>query len=114
LEVDEPTSFQEAVDSPNHKEWMDAMKDEMDSMARNKIWELVDPPPQWKSIGNKWVFKKKRRADGLIEKFEARLVAKGFTQIESIYHEETFSPMARFASIRLLLTLVAHLDLELF
>ena len=45
LEVEEPTTFQEAVDSPNHKEWMDAIKDEMDSMARNKVWELVDLPP---------------------------------------------------------------------
>jgi len=53
LEVDELTSFKEAVDSPNHKEWMDTMKDEMDSMARNKVMELVDLPPQRKSIGNK-------------------------------------------------------------
>ena len=54
LEVDEPTTFKEAVDSPNHKEWMDTMEDEMDSMARSKVWELVDLPPQRKSIGNKW------------------------------------------------------------
>jgi len=53
LEVDEPTSFKEAIDSPNHKEWMDAIKDEMDSMARNKVWELVDLLPQRKCIGNK-------------------------------------------------------------
>jgi len=45
LEVKEPASFQEAFDSPNHKEWMDAMKDEMDLMARNKVWELVDLLP---------------------------------------------------------------------
>ena len=90
LEIEEPNSFQETVDSRNRKELIDSIRDEMDSMARNKIWELVDPPPQWKSIGNKWVFKKKRRADGLIEKFEARLVAKGFTQTEGIDYEETF------------------------
>ena len=114
LEVEEPTSYQEAIDSPSHKEWMDAMRDEMDSMARNKVWELVDLPPQRKSIGNKWVFKIKRRADGSIDKFKARLVAKGFTQIEGVDYEETFSPVVRFASIRLLLALVAHLDLELF
>jgi len=45
LEIEEPTFFQEAIDSPNHKEWMEAMRDEMDSMARNKVWELVDLPP---------------------------------------------------------------------
>jgi len=109
LEVDEPTSFKEAVDSPNHKEWIDAMKDEMGSMVRNKVWELVDLPPQRKSIENKWVFKIKHRTNGSIDKFKARLVAKGFIQVEGIDYEETFSPVVRFASICLLLTLVSHL-----
>jgi len=53
LEIDESTSFQEAVNSPSNKEWMDAMQDEMNSMIRNQVWELVDLPPQRKSIGNK-------------------------------------------------------------
>jgi len=113
LEVDEPTSFQQAIDLPNSKEWMDAMRDEMDSMLRNQVWELADFPPGRKSIGNKWVFKIKRRADGMIDKFKARLVVKGFTQIKGVDYEETFSHVVRIASIRLLLALVAHLDLEL-
>ena len=46
LEIEEPTSYVEAIDSPNHKEWMDAMRDELDSMARNEVWELVDLPPK--------------------------------------------------------------------
>ena len=69
---------------------MDAMKDEIDSMARNKVWELADLPPQRKYIGNKWVFKIKCREDGSINKFKVCLVAKGFTQIEGIDHEENF------------------------
>jgi len=45
LKIEEPTSYQEAIDSPNDKEWIDIMRDEMDSMARNMVWELVDLPP---------------------------------------------------------------------
>jgi len=92
---------------------MDTMRDEMDSLMRNQVWELVDLSPQRKSIGNKWIFKIKCRADGIIDKFKACLVAKGFTQIERVDYEETFSPMVRIASICLLLASVAHLDLEL-
>ena len=92
---------------------MDAMRDEMDSMMRNQVWELVILPPQRKPIGNKWVFKIKRWAHGMIDKFKAHLVAKGFTQIEGVGYEETLSLVVRMASIRLLLALAAHLDLEL-
>ena len=57
------------------------MKDEMDSMARSKVWELVDLPPQCKPIENKWVFKIKRRTHGSIDKFKARLVTKGLPKL---------------------------------
>jgi len=90
LEIEEPISYLEAQDSPHHKEWMDAMRDKLDSMARNEVWELVDLPPGRKAIGNKWVFKVKRRADGSFDKFKARLVAKGYTQVEDVDYEETF------------------------
>ena len=114
LEIEETTSYVEAIESPNHQEWMDAMRDELDSMARNEVWELVDLPPGRKAIGNKWVFKVKRRADGSHDKLNARLVAKGYTQVEGVDYEETFSPMVRLASVHQLLMLVAHLSLELF
>ena len=83
-------------------------------MTRNRVWELINLPPKRKSIGNKWVFKTKRWVDGLIDKFKVRLVVKGFTKIEGIDYKETFFHVVRFASIRLLLAMVAHLDLELF
>ena len=86
----------------------------MDSMAKNQVWELVDLPPGCKTIRNKWILKIKRKADESIDKYKAHLVAKGYTLREGIDYEETFSPVVRFVFIRLILAIVAHLDLELF
>ncbi|KAL0367960.1 UNVERIFIED_CONTAM: Retrovirus-related Pol polyprotein from transposon TNT 1-94 [Sesamum calycinum] len=112
--IDELTTYEEAVTSPNTNEWTTAMKEEMSSMAKNNVWELVDLQTGRKIIGNKWVLKVKRKADGSINKFKARLVAKGYTQKEGIDYEETLSPVVRFASVRLILAIVAHLNLKLF
>ena len=88
------------------------MSDEMNFMVRNQVCKPIDLPSQHKSIGNNGVFKIKHWADGMINKFKFHLVAKGFTQIEGVDCEENFSSVVRIASIRLLLVLVAHLDLE--
>lgn len=106
--------MKDALSGPNAREWMSAMQEEMDSMKKNQVWELVDLPKGRKSVGNKWVLKIKRKADGSIDRYKARLVAKGFTQIEGVDYEETFSPVVRFASIRLILALVSSMDLELY
>jgi len=93
---------------------MEAMREEMDSMAKNNVWELINLPPWCKCNGNKWFFKIKCHADGSINKFKACLVAKSFAQIKSIDYDEIFPLVVRFTFIRLLLALVTYLDLKLF
>ena len=90
------------------------MDDELDSIKKNKVWELVELPKGRKPIGCKWIFKKKFKYDGTLDKYKARLVAKGYTQKPGVDYEETYSPMAKFVSIRIIMALVAKLGLELF
>ncbi|KAL2465527.1 cysteine-rich RLK (RECEPTOR-like protein kinase) 8 [Abeliophyllum distichum] len=111
-QVDDPNSYKEAINDVDADLWRLAMNTEMESMYSNQVWELVDAPKGIKSIGCKWVYKRKRGVDGKVETFKARLVAKGFTQREGIDYEETFSPVAMLKSIRILLSIAAHYDYE--
>jgi len=104
----DPYTLREALSSPNADEWNAACQYELDMMASTGTWDLVDLPPDCKVVQCKWVFKHK--ADG---RFRARLVAKGFTQIHGIDYSETFSPVARFESLRLLLAISALEDWEI-
>ena len=113
-DVDESASFSEALHSPDRDEWKIAMQEKMSSMDKNNVWELVDLPPRRNTIRNKWVLKVKHKANGSIDRYKARFMAKDYTQREGIDYENTFSPMVRFASIRLILSIIAKQDLDLF
>ena len=90
------------------------MKYELDSMYSNQVWDLVKAPNGIKLVGCKWVYKRKKGIDGKVETFKARLVAKGYTQKEGIDHEETFSSVAMLKFIRILLSITAHYDYEIW
>jgi hypothetical protein len=77
---DTPKTIAEAYSSPNADYWKGAVRSEMDSIMSNGTWEVVERPYECKLMGCKWVLKKKLRPDGTIDKYRARLVAKGYTQ----------------------------------
>ncbi|KAA0032026.1 gag/pol protein [Cucumis melo var. makuwa] len=85
-------------------QWIKAMDLEMESMFFNSVWTLVDQPNDIKPIGCKWIYKKKRDQTDKVQTFEARLVAKGYTQ-RGVDYEETFSPVAMLKLIRILLSI---------
>lgn len=111
LYVSEPTCYEEAVEN---EQWEEAMLEELTAIERNHTWELVDPPYGKTPIGLKWVYKVKHNADGSVQKYKARLVAKGYAQNPGIDYDETFSPVARFETVRMLLSLAAKLKLPLY
>ena len=99
VDQSEPTSYQEAINSSDSKKWLEAMKSKMQSMYDNQVWTLIDPTDGLKTIGCKWVFKKKTDVDGNVHSFKVRLVIKGFKQTHGIDYDETFSPITMLKSI---------------
>ena len=85
--------------------WLEALKCEMDSMYQNQVWDLVNASAGVKPISCNWIYKHKTDADGNIQTYKARLVAKSYRQIQGIDYEEAFSPVAMIKSIRILLAL---------
>ena len=106
-------TFSQAISCKKSNLWYDAMKDEMNSMASNEVWNLVELPDGAKAIGYKRVFKTNKDSLGNIERNKARLVAKGFTQKKGNDYKDTFSPVSNKDFLRIIMTLVAHFDLEL-
>ena len=90
--------------SPNFRK---ATVDELQAMEANGTWTVESLPPGKNVVGCKWVYTIKYNADGTIERYKARLVAKGFTQQEGVDFTDTFSPVAKLASVKLLLGLAA-------
>ncbi|KAL0315726.1 UNVERIFIED_CONTAM: Retrovirus-related Pol polyprotein from transposon TNT 1-94, partial [Sesamum radiatum] len=110
-ESNEPSSYKEALESSDAKNWKNAMNDEIISLLKNKTWILVPKPENVSIVDCKWVFKRKHEDN--TTRYKARLVAKGFTQKEGIDYTEIFSPVVKFTTVRIILALTAQFDWEL-
>jgi len=113
--IEEPRTYDAAVRDPVYgRRWREVIDAELTNLFSYNVWTFEPLPDGRREIGCKWVFKVKYDEAGRIEKFKARLVAQGFSQIRGIDFEETFAPTVRRESLRIFLALVAAYDLELY
>jgi hypothetical protein len=106
----EPSCYEEASSQPI---WRDAMMEEYQSIMKNDVWDIV-PRPEGKSVvTSKWIYKIKHTTDRSIEKHKEIFVARGFSQVEGIDYEETFSPIARYTSIQMIISLATSMGWRL-
>ena len=108
--VDVPRTYQDAITSPDSSKWHRAMQEEMNSLKENDTFELTSLPEGRSAVGGRWVFTVKSSPNS-DDKFKARYVAKGYSQVRELDYHETFSPTARITSIRLLLQLAQQENL---
>ena len=113
MTIGEPQTYKEAITSPEALSWKEAINSEVESILQNHTWELVDLPPGSKPIGCKWIFKRKLKADGSVDKYKARLVAKGYRQKEGLDYFDTYSPVSRITSIRMLIAIASLNNMEI-
>ncbi|GJS43457.1 retrovirus-related pol polyprotein from transposon TNT 1-94 [Tanacetum coccineum] len=123
LEIDEIVNIKESRNHPlennvnealGDESWIVAMQEELNQFIANDVWELVPQPKNMTIIGTKWVFRNKLDENGVVSRNKARLVAQGYNQQEGIDYDETYAPVARLESIRILLAYACALDFKLF
>ncbi|GJR56621.1 retrovirus-related pol polyprotein from transposon TNT 1-94 [Tanacetum coccineum] len=107
----EPKNINEALKDEN---WVMAMQEELNQFKTNEVWELVPNPMDMTIIGTKWVYRNKLDENGVVTRNKARLVAQGYNQQEGIDYDETYAPVARLESIRILLAYACALDFKLY
>ena len=107
----EPSSIKEAC---KYENWVKAMNEEFNQIEKNQTWELVPRPKNKNVIGNKWVFKNKVNEDGKVIRNKARLVCKGYAQVEGVDFEETFAPVAILEAIRMFLAFSSYKKFKVY
>jgi len=113
LAEDEPPSYKDAINSNERDMWRKACEDEIDLLGGYRTWTLVNPPKDKNVVGSRWTFRVKRDNVGRVNRYKARLVARGFSQIPGVDFNETYSPTIRLTSIRMILALASKFNLEL-
>lgn len=108
----EPRTFEDALQSDDKEKWIEAIEDELKAHKLNETWKEVEKPKGKTLLSTKWVFTIKYKSDNSIERYKARLVARGFEQREGFDFEEVFSPVTRYESIRLLVAIATHYNLQ--
>lgn len=112
LTISEPSSYEEATSGNEKNKWTTAMKEELESLHANNTWELV-PWTGQRLVDCRWTFKLKLDATGNVNRYKARLVARGFSQTHGVDYTETFSPVIRMESVRTILALAAERGLKI-
>ncbi|RVX14187.1 Retrovirus-related Pol polyprotein from transposon RE1 [Vitis vinifera] len=105
-DISEPKTYRTTLKIPY---WLKAMQEEIKALIQNRTWDLVPRSPTTNIVGSKWVFKTKLKEDGTIDRYKARLVARGFSQIPGLDFGETFSPVIKHTTIRLIFSLAVTL-----
>nr|GEU36398.1 hypothetical protein [Tanacetum cinerariifolium] len=113
-DLNEPLNYKAALADPESDKWLEAMNTEMQSMKDNQALYLVDLPSNGRTVGSKWIFKKKNAMDGNVHTYKARLVEKGYTQTCGVDYRETFFPVADIRSIRILIAISAFYDYDIW
>ncbi|GJU44967.1 retrovirus-related pol polyprotein from transposon TNT 1-94 [Tanacetum coccineum] len=119
IEVDKTVNIKESKNHPldqalKDESWVVAMQEELNQFVANDVWELVPLPMSQSVIGTKWVFRNKLDENGIVSRNKARLVAQGYNQQEGIDYDETYAPVARLESIRILLAIACANDFKLY
>lgn len=108
---DVPKNYSDIKNLPDSEKWYQAVVKELNALKRNKTWVLVDRPKNRNIVGSRFIFKIKRNKNGEVTKYKARLVAQGFSQEYGTDYTETFAPVAKMGSLRIILAIAVKYDL---
>ena len=109
----EPSTLQDAINSENFSQWISAINEEFDLLDENKTWVLIERPKNENVISNRWIFKRKYKADGTIDKYKARLVIRGFAQRAGIDFHEIYAPVIKYNTVRAVFSIAATEDFHM-